>query len=129
MGDNELRRIFAENLRNYLAANNFSQADMARQMHVSTATAAKWYTGQTMPRVDKIQSLCNWLRIEKSDLLESKNHKSAYYLNAETARIAQEVFEDPDLRILFDAARDSKPENIQFAADMLRRMKDTNPDD
>ena len=130
MGDTELRRIFAENLRNYLAVNGYTQADMARYMKVSTATAAKWYTGQTMPRVDKIQSLCNWFMIEKSDLLEPKDQKdhSQYYLNTETAKVAQEVFDDPDLRVLFDAARGSRPEDIRMAADMLKRFKETNPD-
>ena len=55
MADEELRRIFAMNLNNYLALNGYKQADLARHMGVSTATTAKWCTGQTMPRIDKIQ--------------------------------------------------------------------------
>lgn len=51
-----------------------------------------------------------------------------YYTDPETARIAQEVFDNPDLRMLFSAARDAKPEDIKLAADMLRRFKETNPD-
>ena len=51
-----------------------------------------------------------------------------YYLNNETAQIAQEIFENKDMRILFDAARDSRPEDLKIAADMLRRFKETNPD-
>lgn len=74
--NDELRQTFMNNLNFYLNLNNFSQADLARYMHVSTATAAKWCTGQTMPRVDKIQSLCNWFQIEKSDLLEDHEHKN-----------------------------------------------------
>ena len=81
-----------------------------------------------MPRVDKIQSLCNWLGIEKSDLLEEKVGDSRYYINPETARIAQQIYDDPDLRVLFDAAEDVSPESIRLAAEMLRRMKETNPD-
>lgn len=53
---------------------------------------------------------------------------TAYYLNEETAKIAQEVFDDPDLRVLFDASRNAKPEAIRLAAEMLRQMKETNPD-
>lgn len=59
MADEELRRIFAMNLNNYLSLNGYKQADLARHMHVSTATTAKWCTGQTMPRIDKIQSICS----------------------------------------------------------------------
>lgn len=72
MADTELRKIFSENLTHYLEMNQYSQADMARHMRVSTATTAKWCTGQSMPRIDKIQSLCNWLGIEKNDLLEKR---------------------------------------------------------
>ena len=55
-------------------------------------------------------------------------NSDGWYINEETAKAAQEVFEDPDLRILFDAARDSRPEDIRMAAEMLRRLKRTNPD-
>lgn len=71
MSDSEMRRLFANRLRHYLNANGYTQADMARYMNVSTATTAKWCTGITIPRVDKIQSICNWLGIEKSDLLDT----------------------------------------------------------
>lgn len=57
-----------------------------------------------------------------------ENQEDPYYLNPETAKIAQEVFDDPDLRMLFDASRDSKPEDIRMAAEMLRRFKQTNSD-
>ena len=71
MSDSEMRRLFANRLKHYLNMNGYTQADMARYMNVSTATTAKWCTGVTIPRVDKIQSICNWLRIEKSDLLDA----------------------------------------------------------
>lgn len=70
MADDELRKLFAIKLNQFLEANKYNQADLARHMHVSTATTAKWCTGQTIPRIDRIQSICNWLGIEKSDLLE-----------------------------------------------------------
>ena len=121
MGDNEMRRLFANNLRYYLNLNGYTQADMARYMKVSTATTAKWCTGVTMPRVDKIQSLCNWFGIEKSDLLDSKvsnksdttSDKLEWYDDPETAKLAQELHDNPDLRILLDASRDLPPEKLR----------------
>lgn len=134
MADEELRKLFASNLNYYLSVNNYNQADLARHLHVSTATTAKWCTGQTLPRIDKIQSICNWLGVDKSALLDpptvrTDEHPTDYYIDSETAAIAQEVFDNPDLRLLFDAARDVRPENIKLAAEMLRRFKETNPDD
>lgn len=127
MADEELRRFFAKRLSEYLEACGYNQADLARKLHVSTATTAKWCTGQTMPRIDKIQTICDWLGVEKSDLLDEKDVYTgilSYYRQKETAALAQELFDNKDLRVLFDAARGSRPEDIQMAAEMLRRFKE-----
>lgn len=59
---------------------------------------------------------------------EEEEEQKAYYLNDETAEIAQQVYDDPDLRMLFDASRSARPEDVRLAADLLRRLKETNPD-
>ena len=51
-----------------------------------------------------------------------------YYVYGETAEIAQEIFENPDSRALFDASRGSRPEDLRMATDLLLRLKRTNPD-
>ena len=56
------------------------------------------------------------------------NPDKEYYLDEDTAKIAQEIYDNKDLRILFDAARDAKPQDLKMAADMLKRFKETNPD-
>ena len=131
MADEELRKLFASNLTHYLQLNGYNQADLARHMHVSTATTAKWCTGQTMPRIDKIQSICNWLGIDKSSLLDSEGvhtdvQAPEYYKDKKAAEAAQKVFSDPNYRILFDAAEGSTPEDLLYAAEMLRRLKGNN---
>lgn len=50
-----------------------------------------------------------------------------YYFSDETAEVAQEIFEKPGLRMLFDAARDAKPEDLITMANLLERLKKTNP--
>lgn len=125
MADEELRRLFAMKLNYYLEKNGFNQADMSRKMKVSTATAAKWCTGQTMPRVDKIQSLCNWLGISKSDLLEEKtneNNYPNYYFDPDARNLVQFLFENPEYKVLFDGYRKIKKEDIAFVKEMIDRM-------
>lgn len=63
---------------------------------------------------------------QDSEKVSAEGNK--YYFDDDTAQKAQELFDNPDLRMLFDAARDSKPEDLQMAADMLKRFKETNPD-
>ena len=59
---------------------------------------------------------------------DEKSQQDKYYLNDETAKVAQAIFDDTDLHALFDAAQDSKPEDLKMAADLLRRLKSTNSD-
>ena len=106
MEDKELRAAFMENLNYYLSLNGFSQADMARRMQVSTATAAKWCTGKTMPRIDKIQSLCNWFGIEKSDLLERPGAPAAELSLTD---------EEKEIVLAFRAADDFDRETVRRA--------------
>lgn len=69
------------------------------------------------------------LGLEEMEPVEEHNQSyPVYYTDPETAKAAQEVFDDPNLRMLFHAASDAKPEDIKLAADMLKRFKETNPD-
>lgn len=135
MADEELRREFSRRLTYYLSLNGYNQADMARRMGVSTATAAKWCTGQSIPRIDKIQSLCNWLGIEKSQLLDapvgmnstisnlpSMANKENYYINREARELAEFLHKNPEYKVLFDASRKVKKEDIEFVKQLIDRM-------
>ena len=80
-------------------------------------TSPSWLMGWT----DVIESDCTYY--EKTDESEK-----SYYTNEETAQVAQAIFEDEDMRLLFDAAKGSKPEDIKRAADFLKMLKATNPE-
>lgn len=127
MTELDARKVFGRNLSDILYEKRISQKELMQHMKVSSATVSDWCSGKKMPRIDKLTSIANFLRVTMSDLVEEKTKESAgYYLDEETAKVAQEVFDNPDLRILFDAARASKPEDIRMAADILKRLKETN---
>lgn len=120
------KQIFIKNLSHYMSMNDLTQKEVADAIGVSPQTFNTWMQGIALPRMGKIQALADYFGIKKSDLIDDK--ENGYYFNDETAKLAQQLFEDKQLRMLFDAARDSKPEDLQMAADLLRRLKETNPD-
>lgn len=125
------REIFGRNLTNYMNKNRITGVTLAKYMGVSSATVSDWMHGKKMPRVDKLKSLANYFRINMSDLTDDADEKSQqdnYYTDPETAKVAQAIFDDSDLHALFDAAQDSRPEDLKMAADLLRRLKSTNRD-
>ena len=102
--------------------------ELAIKVGVSEGTISRWESGEisNMKR-DKAGKLAEILGISPAVIM-GWEEKQEYYLNPETAQMAQELFDNPNMRILFDAARDCKPEDLQMAADMLNRFKKTNPD-
>lgn len=122
MSEDQVKQIFGKNLSRLLIACGFKQIDLANHLGVSAATASDWCNGKKLPRMDKVQVIANWLGVQKSDLLEKKDKKH-YYLNPETQRIGQEIFENKDLRLLFDAARDASPEDLKTVHDVLKALK------
>lgn len=65
---------------------------------------------------------------ERPESQQNDSIEWGYYIDPETAKFAQSLFEQPGMRILFDAAQDSKPEDMEMAAKLLERLKATNPD-
>lgn len=129
MTELDARKVFGKNLSDILYEKRISQKALMQHMKVSSATVSDWCSGKKMPRIDKLTSIANFLHVTMSDLVEEKAKNSAgYYFDEETAKVAQEVYDNPDLRVLFDAARTSRPENIRLAADILNRLKESNPD-
>lgn len=123
MSDQEYLKVFSENLKYYLTKYDISQADLAKRLGVTPTSVSNWATGQKTPRMDKVDAMCEIFNCKRSDLMEERIDDDGYYLDPETAKKAQELFDNPKMRLLFDAARDSKPEDLQMAADLLYRLK------
>lgn len=91
------------------------------------------------PSIEIIKSAADGMRMDFNELFamidgdvtlvpDADDPDTHYHINGETEEIAQWIYEDEDLRLLFDAARGSNPDNLKLAAEMLQRMKDTNTD-
>lgn len=106
---------------------------VADAVGVSEGTVSRWESGDIdNMRRDRIAALSKVLRIDPLIIMGmegvEKSQQHEYYINPETALIAQEIFDDPYLHALFKAARGSKPKSLELAADMLSELKGTNPD-
>ena len=129
MSDELQKKIFSENLNRLLQDREKTQSEVAKEIDVSPQTFNTWTQGIAIPRMGKIQRLADYFHIEKSDLLDKAPQEHTYYTNPETAKVAQEIFDNSDLRVLFDAAKDSSPEQLKLAAEMLRQFKKTSGED
>lgn len=82
---------------------------------------------KSSPSAERVKKIADHFGVTTTWIMTGESPEVEYYTNAETTREAQRVFDDPNLRLLFDAAKDSKPENIRLAAEILQRFKESNP--
>ncbi len=67
-----INEIFRENLNYYMQSKGKTQKELAEYLKISTAMANYYTTGRNTPRMDKVDKICNFLGIERTDLLEPR---------------------------------------------------------
>lgn len=119
-----------ENYEKILKERGLTNYKVSKDTGIAQSVLSTWKTKGTTPKADKLQILAEYLGVSIDYLLgvQQNAQPEEYYQNNEASRAAQEAFDNPDMRILFDAAKGSRPEDIRMAAEMLRRLKGTNPD-
>lgn len=74
--EKETQRIFSNNLKYYLKLKNKTQLDLANAIGVSNTTINNYVKGYNAPRMDKVDKICKYLGISRSDLIEEKSTKT-----------------------------------------------------
>lgn len=67
------RDIFASNLRRILTMRGKTQSDIASDLEITSSTVSDWANAKKYPRVDKMQTLADYLGVAISDLREEHN--------------------------------------------------------
>lgn len=81
MSEKEINEIIAHNINMYLEHSGKTQADLALYMNVSQATISNWCKGAKMPRMDKIDKICSFFNIKRTDLMDERISSPAPTLN------------------------------------------------
>lgn len=125
MSEEDFKKIFSRNLNYFLSLNSKTQADLVNDLGFNKSAVSTWCNGTRLPRMDKVDTLAKYFGIKRSDLIEAHTDEqtSGYYTNSETADMAQKIFENKELRLLFDTAQDAAPEDIETVHSMLLALK------
>lgn len=86
---------------------------------------ANAYISQLNPETvqhSRLVKIANYLEVD-IDYLLTGEEPTGYYFNDDTAKAAQEIFDNPELRLLFDEARDADPEDLKTVHQMLLALK------
>lgn len=98
---------------------------VSKDLGIAQSVLSSWKNGISTPKQDKMQKIADYFNVSVDYLMtgEEKEDKKKYYLNDETAAMAQSIFESKELRMLFDAAQDADPEDLDAVYQMLLALK------
>ena len=116
--------MIAKKLKELREQKDMSQAELASILDVAQQTVASWEKEKSSPNYDLLQKIADYFHVTTDELLGRDAPKNGYYVNGETAEIANALKEgDGMLRVMFDAARDLPPEKMREAANYIEYLK------
>jgi len=124
-----------ENIRFLRTKKGYSQDDIANKLgYKSFTTIQKWESGVSEPPLKALKKLSEIVNIDMNDLATKKlstdtsSDNDVYYLDDDARDMAQFMYENPEYKVLFDASRKVKKEDIDFVKQMIDRMSNKGDD-
>lgn len=98
-----------------------TQLEFAKKVNINNSVMNRIEKGLRPVRDDELLSIAECLGVTPNTLLGIKS--DGYYIDPETAALAEKLRTDPDMKILFSASKDLSPEEMQQAADYVNYLK------
>lgn len=113
---------FYERLNSLIKSKGLSQHKLEIELGFSNGAISKWKKYQPQP--DRLQKLAEYFGVTMEYLLTGKEKEDSpiYYTNEETAKLAQEMFEDEDMRSLFHMKRTMPPEIFKAHMEFMKNL-------
>lgn len=118
------REIFVKNLRYFMEARGISQADICRELEVSSATVSDWCSGKKYPRIDAMQRLADLLGVRFSSLTTESGID-----DYEDLQIIEAFHKNPKLRMLFSIQKDLRPKSLEAVTAIVKEIAQERGDD
>lgn len=99
----------------------YKDSEIATGSGVTKSTLSDWKAGRYTPKTEKLQKIADFLGVSVEYLMTGEE-PDGYYLNNEARDMAQFLYDNPGYKVLFDASRKVKPDDIKFVAEMIDRM-------
>lgn len=115
-----------ENIKKWRECRNLKQSELAELLGVSDKTVSSWEINRTEPKMGMVEKISAALRCKKTDIIgidDSDTVDVPYYIDDDARKFAQFIFENPEYKVLFDASRKVKKEDIEFVRQMIDRMR------
>ncbi|WP_311443924.1 helix-turn-helix domain-containing protein [Ezakiella coagulans] len=104
----DIENNFRKNLIKYLNETNTTQEELAKYIGVGVSAVSNYVQGLNMPRMNKIDKICEFFKIKRTDLLESDE---------------DDISEDKELMLLARDINDLSDEERELIINMIKHFR------
>ncbi|MFR9278551.1 MAG: helix-turn-helix domain-containing protein [Ezakiella coagulans] len=104
----DIENNFRKNLIKYLNNTNTTQEELAKYVGVSVSAVSNYVQGLNMPRMNKIDKICEFFKIKRTDLLESDE---------------DDISKDKELMLLARDINDLSDEERDLIINMIKHFR------
>ena len=99
-------------------------AEVCKATGIGQSTMSNWKSRRNMISGKNAQLIADYFGVSVDYLMTGREKEGGeeYYLNDETREIAQEIFENPDLKSLFDMSRKMPPERLRAHLEFMKSL-------
>lgn len=120
---------FGNILRSLRIREGLTQEELGKYVGTTRSAIGMYEQGKREPNQELLEKFADFFNVDMNYLMGAViENKDEYYLNLKTRQIAQEIFENEELRALFDATRNASPEDLGIVKDLLLNLKRKNRD-
>lgn len=103
-------KIVASNLRRLMYERGITQTDMAKALGFTKQSVSHWMNGEHLPRMNKMDKICEYLGCKRSDLMEVDKARKTEPMTSEQAQLIQLTMQ-------------ADTENVHLVLEMLKRLE------
>lgn len=103
-------KIVASNMRRIMYEKGVTQTDMAKALGFTKQSVSHWMNGEHLPRMNKLDKICEYLGCKRSDLMEVDKTRKTEPMTSEQAELIQ-------------LTMTASQENIKLVLEILRRLE------
>ena len=108
-----------ERIVNLCEKKGISQSKLEKDLGIAKGSVTKWKTQE--PRHSTMEKVADYFGVSVEYIMTGEE-TSGYYLNEESAKLAQEMYEDEDMRSLFDMKRNMPPERFKAHMEFMKNL-------
>lgn len=98
-----------------------TQGELAKKLKISRSAIGMYENGEREPSVEILEKFADYFNVDMNYITGKEEEE--YYIDLKAKQIAQEIFQNKELRALFDASRNATPEDLEITKNLLLNLK------